>query len=414
KVTPAHDMLDAEIGDRHHLPIYKVIGPLGKMTEDAGKLCAGLKIAECRTKVIEELKKEKLLEKEDPYRHNVAACYRCATVIEPIPSMQWFLKMKELSRLAIEAAESGRVTFHPERWKEIYCEWLRTVRDWNVSRQIWWGHKIPLEGETDVLDTWFSSALWPFAALGWPEKTKDLEEFYPTAMLSTARDIINLWVSRMIFSGKEFMGKEPFRNVLIHPTILTKEGKRMSKSLGTGIDPMTLIEKYGADATRFGLIWQMMGGQDIHWAEEHVIAGKKFCNKIWNAARFVLAQLTNNNLQPTTLPTANTDEDKKILEQLESVKQEVSELIDSYDFGQALHIFYDFFWHEFCDIYLEAAKKQLQDEELQENTKEILSYVLYVSLKLLHPFMPFITEEIWQKLPIAGKKMLMVEEWPTL
>lgn len=496
KVTPAHDFADADMGERHNLPFHKIIDERGKMTGEAGAICGGLKIGECRDRVVAELKKEGLIEKEEPYRHNVAMCYRCNTVIEPMLSMQWFLKMKELARMALDAAESGKIRFHPERWKEVYIAWLKNVRDWNVSRQIWWGHRIPVwyditlldnkhgkikfkmhslrwdtnaapvgsfsdnrwaefseitnrvnAGEwtwakikdaievidvsrcrkpelnknqpapsfvqdPDVLDTWFSSALWPFATLGWPEKTKDLAEFYPTQVLSTARDIINLWVGRMVFSGLEFMGEVPFSDVIIHATILTKEGKRMSKSLGTGIDPMLLVEKYGADAARFGLVWQAMGGQDAHWSEEHIIAGKKFCNKIWNATRFVLAQLITDNLSPITTPVANTDEDKKILEGLENVKKEVSDLIDAYEFGQALHILYDFFWHEFCDVYLEAAKKQLKTDDLQLTTREVLLRVLSESLKLLHPFMPFITEEIWVKLPIKDRKMLIVEEWP--
>ena len=283
KVTPAHDLVDAEIGKRHNLPILKVIGPDGKMTKGAGKVYAGLKISECREKIIEELKKQKLIEKEEPYRHNIAICYRCGMVIEPLPSLQWFLKMNELSKMAIAAVKTGKVRFYPKRWEKIYFDWLKNVKDWTISRQIWWGHKIPLKGETDVLDTWFSSALWPFATLGWPKKTKDMKNFYPTSVLSTARDIINLWVARMIFSAIEFTKKPPFKEVLIHATILTKEGKRMSKSLGTGVDPLELIKKYGADATRFGLIYQNLGSQDIRFNEDAMLTGKKFCNKIWNA-----------------------------------------------------------------------------------------------------------------------------------
>ena len=509
KVTPAHDFTDAEIGERNKLEIHKIIGQNGRMTSEAGAICDGLKISECREKVIEELQKLNLIEKIEPYKHNVAVCYRCDTVIEPLPSLQWFLKMGELAKMAIDEVKSGRVKFHPQKWEGVYLNWLENVKDWCVSRQIWWGHKVPLlkcascdefliepkikshwfiirHGETDwnkeqrwmgheeiplnetgrkqakeaagqlkgknidliissdlarcketaeiiaeelkaelifdtalrerhggiaqgttkderitklgehlvnalgtyegkpeggeswqdlekrvlesfnrhksdhkhknviivshggsirmlkkninnlsfedakqnvpknteitelliseekckkcdsdiltpendVLDTWFSSALWPFATLGWPD-SKDFKDFYPTQVLSTARDIINLWVARMIFSGVEFTGKQPFSDVIIHATILTKDGKRMSKSLGTGIDPMTLIEKYGADATRFGLIWQAMGGQDIHWAEEHVMAGKKFCNKIWNATRFVLQQIKDIKIQNT-------------------------------------------------------------------------------------------------------------------
>lgn len=308
-----------------------------------------------------------------------------------------------------KAVKTGKVKFHPKRWEKIYLEWLKNVRDWTISRQIWWGHKIPLDGVDDVLDTWFSSALWPFAALGYPQKTKDLKEFYPTQVLSTARDIINLWVTRMVFSGMEFMKHEPFRDVIIHATILTKDGKRMSKSLGTGLDPVELIEKYGADATRFGLIWQAMGNQDIHWAEEHVVAGKKFCNKIWNASRFVL-MTTDKFTKTYDQRNKNlTEADKKILQDLLSVTKGVNNSVGDYNFGFALHDLYDFFWYEFCDIYLEEAKKQLQQKELKENTEEILSYVLTSSLKLLHPFMPFITEEIWSSF---SDTLLIIEPYP--
>ncbi|MFA5098623.1 MAG: valine--tRNA ligase [Candidatus Paceibacterota bacterium] len=406
KVTPAHDFVDAEIGERNKLEIHKIIGQNGRMTSEAGAICDGLKIAECREKVVEKLKELGLLEKVEPYKHNVAVCYRCDTVIEPLPSLQWFLKMTELAKMAIEEVKSGRVKFHPQKWEGIYLNWLENVKDWCVSRQIWWGHKVPLEGEEDVLDTWFSSALWPFATLGWPD-SKDFKEFYPTQVLSTARDIINLWVARMIFSGVEFAGKKPFSDVIIHATILTKDGKRMSKSLGTGIDPMTLIEKYGADATRFGLIWQAMGGQDIHWAEEHVMAGKKFANKVWNATRFVLKQTTDNKqltIEPKFDDKDLTAADKEILEKFKNTKESVSKQIDAFEFGQALHDLYDFFWHDFCDVYIEENKKQ-------NSGKEVLFYVLISSIKLLHPFMPFITEEIWQNLPIENKKALIIEQW---
>ncbi|MBU2633061.1 class I tRNA ligase family protein, partial [Patescibacteria group bacterium] len=344
----------------------------------------------------------------EDYTHNVAVCYRCGHIVENLPSLQWFLKMKDLAKTAIDAVKKGKVTFHPKKWEKVYFDWLNNVRDWCISRQIWWGHKIPVEGSDDVLDTWFSSALWPFATM----KEKDQKEFYPTNVLSTARDIINLWVARMVFSGEEFMKEEPFKDVIIHPTILTKAGKRMSKSLGTGIDPMDYIEKYGADATRFGLIWQMMGNQDIHWAEEHVLAGKKFCNKIWNASKFVLMSTDKITEKDAYRPKGITEADKRIIECFSSVKNGVSKYIDQYSFGHALHDFYDFFWHEFCDVYLEASKEQLEDDILRENTQEVLSYVLFNSLKLLHPFMPFVTEEIWSKLPIKDKELLIVENWP--
>lgn len=411
KVTPAHDFNDAQMGEKHNLPVYKIIDEKGKMTELAGSIYKGLKISECRGKVIEKLKEFNLLEKEEDYIHSVAKCYRCGGTVEPLPSLQWFVKMNELAKLAIEAVESGKIKFYPERWKKVYLDWLSKVKDWCISRQIWWGHKIPIEGVDDVMDTWFSSALWPFATLGWPDKnSKDLKEFYPTQVLSTARDIINLWVSRMVFSGLEFTGKIPFSDVIIHATILTKEGKRMSKSLGTGIDPMTLIEKYGADATRFGLIWQAMGGQDIHWAEEHVAAGKKFANKLWNISRFVLSRTGISNFQfiisNEILNLNLSNEDREILEKLEQTKKSVSKDIDEYNFGQALHTLYDFIWHDFADKYIEYSKNSSSTETL--NT---LYFILYTVLKLLHPFMPFITEEIWKNLPNNENKMLIIEKW---
>ncbi len=287
------------------MPVFKIINENGKMQFDvnfkkgvsvealeflraAEEKYAGLSITECRAKVVEDLEKQNLIEKMEDYEHNVAHCYRCNSVVENLPSMQWFLKMDKLAKMAIKAVKSKKVVFHPDRWTKIYLNWLKNVRDWNISRQIWWGHKIPIEGVNDVLDTWFSSALWPFAVLGWPKKTKDLKKFYPTDVIVTDRGIINLWVARMVFSGLEFMKKPPFRDVIIHATILTKEGKRMSKSLGTGLDPLNFIEQYGADATRFALIWQTMGTQDVHWSEEALMAGKKFLNKIWNAARLFL------------------------------------------------------------------------------------------------------------------------------
>ncbi len=391
KVTPAHDIADFEISERHKLPARQVINNFGRMTAEAGKDYEGLKTKEAREKIIEELQKQKLIEKIDDYDLRISKCYRCGAVIEPQMSKQWFLKMADLAKKARESVKKGRVAFHPKKWEKVYFDWLDNIKDWCISRQIWWGHKIPLKGVDDVLDTWFSSALWPFAVFN----EKEREKFYPTQILSTARDIINLWVARMIFSGLEFMKKEPFKDVIIHPTILTKEGKRMSKSLGTGIDPLILIEKYGADATRFGLIFQMMGGQDMHFSEEHCLAGKKFCNKIWNASRFVLAQSGNSK----------QIKNSKILKDFEKVKKSVNKNIEQYKFGQALREIYDFFWHDFCDIYIEESKKN----ESGQN-KETLFFVLEQSLKLLHPFMPFITEEIWGIIN-SDKKLLIIEKW---
>jgi valyl-tRNA synthetase len=420
KVTPAHDLVDAEIGKRHNLPILKVIGPDGKMTKGAGKVYAGLKISECREKIIEELKKQKLIEKEEPYRHNIAVCYRCGMVIEPLPSLQWFLKMNELSKMAIAAVKTGKVRFYPKRWEKIYFDWLKNVKDWTISRQIWWGHKIPLKRETDVLDTWFSSALWPFATLGWPKKTKNMKNFYPTSVLSTARDIINLWVARMIFSAIEFTKKPPFKEVLIHATILTREGKRMSKSLGTGVDPLELIKKYGADATRFGLIYQNLGSQDIRFNEDAMLTGKKFCNKIWNASRFVL--MAQNGISNSKFliskqilnPKSQTEADKKILNGLKKITLEVSSSIEKYEFGKALHKIYDFFWHKYADVYIETVKNQLINKKIKTQTQKVLLKVHSDMLKLLHPFLPFITEEIWQSFNKLNKskKLLLIENWP--
>jgi valyl-tRNA synthetase len=366
------------------------------------------------------LEKQNLIEKVEDYEHNIAHCYRCGNVVENLASIQWFLKMDKLAKMAIKAVELKKVVFHPSRWSKIYLEWLNPptgrVRDWNISRQIWWGHKVPLKGVSDVLDTWFSSALWPFAVF---ENKKDLKTFYPTNTLVTARDIINLWVARMVFSGLEFMKKVPFNDVFIHATILTQGGKRMSKSLGTGLDPMNFIKQYGADATRFALIWQAMGTQDIHWSDEALVAGKKFLNKIWNASRFVLQQTSNSkfktqNSKPQLKSKNLTNTDKEIIKKLKEIIKKTSKDIDNFEFGQALHKLYKFFWHDFCDIYIEASKKQMADESLKENTQKILLYVLANSLKLLHPFISHITEEIWSRMPTKEKSMLIIAKWPTI
>ncbi|MDP3764843.1 MAG: valine--tRNA ligase [bacterium] len=467
KVTPAHDVADFEIHERHNLPIYQVINEKGRMTEEA-KFCVGLKTKECREKVVEELNKLGLIEKREKFIHNIAKCYRCDTVIEPLISKQWFLKMEDLAIKAKTEVENGNIKFHPENFTKTYLDWLSNIRDWSISRQLWWGHRLPVFcckkqagisnfqfliskqncvasatkpekcpicGEcemiqsNDVLDTWFSSALWPFAALGWPSEAlakeahhnSDLETFYPTQVLSTARDIINLWVSRMIFSGLEFTGKKPFSDVIIHATVLNKEGKRMSKSLGTGLDPLKLIEEFGADATRFALIWQAMGGQDIKWQQEAVMAGKKFLNKLWNASRFVMQKIGSTKSEILPLRQGfegqvnpkqilnskiQNKENKNIIEKFEETKKSTEELIKSYEFGPALHLLYEFFWHDFCNKYLEESKKMESSE-----TSETLLYILAGTLKLLHPFTPFITEAIWGKINKENKKHLIVESW---
>ena len=439
KVTPAHDMLDEQIGLDNNLPAIQVIDERGRMTETAGAPFAGMKVLEAREAVVKELEKKGLIKKIEDYTHNVAKCYRCDGTVEPLRSRQWFLKMSEgLADSAIKAVKSGKVKFHPKRWEKIYFDWLKNTKDWTISRQIWWGHQLPvffcekkleelqvtnlkfkvaikkpkkcpfckkceMQQSTDVLDTWFSSALWPFAILGWPKKTKDLREFYPTSANTNDRGIINLWDGRMIFSGLEFMGEAPFKDNIIHATILTKEGKRMSKSLGTGIDPLELIEECGADATRFGVIWQAMGGQDIRWDGAAVIAGRKFANKVWNATRFVLG--TSGVPEDTRCPNLKKLQsyEKKILSQLNKTKKEMEKDIENYQFGQALRKFYDFFWHNFCDKCLEESKKHPDKE-----TDKVLLYVLSESLKILHPFMPFITEEIYGKI---HKKALITEKW---
>src|SRR3989344_1640661 len=425
KVTPAHDIHDFELGEKHGLEKKQVIGPDGHMTKLAGKYI-GLTVIEARKQIVEDMKTIGILKKVEPYKHNVARCYRCNTVLEPILSQQWFLKMKNLAQQAKKPIKEGKITIQPKNFEKGYLRWLENVRDWCISRQLWWGHRIPLEGETDVLDTWFSSALWPFAVFGWPSKTKDLKTFYPTSLLSTDRGIINLWVVRMVFSGIEFLKKIPFSAVYIHPTVLTKEGKRMSKSLGTGIDPLHLIEKYGADATRFGITFQMMGGQDIKFVEDNIVMGKKFCNKIWNAARFALGQiesaavaflsseaLAEEEAKEDKPPRGKTPADKKILRALQETTKSVNKDLEHLRFGQAAHEIYDFFWHDFCDIYIEKSKKQMGKEENKETTKKVLFFVLLNLLKILHPFVPFITEEIYQLLPVKEKKKsLMVEEWP--
>ncbi len=412
KVTPAHDFLDFEIGQRHNLEQIEVINKFGKVT-DAFPDFTGLKVTEAREAVAKKLQELGVIEKMTDYTHNVAYGERCQTIIEPLLSEQWFLKMDELAKKAVQAIESGTVTYHPERWKDVALTWLRNIRDWNISRQIWWGHPIPVAGETDVLDTWFSSALWPLATQGW-QKPGDKVAKYPTQMITSARDILHLWITRMIFSGIEFMGEVPFKDVIIHGTILTKDGKRMSKSLGTGIDPLELIAKYGADATRFGLIYQSVGGQqDIKYGEEFILTGKKFANKLWNIARYILQKTGDNwstHIRDIKKPF-HIDEITGSVSYggpLRTLSEHTTANLGKYQFGEALHEIYDVIWHGFADKYIEESKSKDNSE-----TKSNLAHSLVVILKLLHPFMPFVTEEIWQQLPSwPGKKMLIVEEWP--
>ena len=447
KITPAHDLNDWQIGQKHKLPLISVIDERGKINDNAPEVYRGMKAVEARQKIVDDLEKIGLVAKIEDYEHQVPKCSRCGTAIQLIPSMQWFVKMDELAKKALQAGKAGKVKFHPKRWEQIYYAWLKEPRDWCISRQLWWGQRLPVwfcqndperyfialeepkkceicgkcqpQRSADVFDTWFSSALWPLAVFGWPKITKDLKKFYPTAVLTTGRDIINLWVARMVFSGMEFMGKAPFAQVVINAMVLTKDGKRMSKSLGTGIDPMMLIEKYGTDATRFGLAWQVSESQDLHFNEDNMIAGQKFCNKIWNAARFVLNQSEGekNIYSLVAKPKPITVSDKKILAALAKIAKSTEKNINKYAIGAAIRDLYEFFWHEFCDIYIEAAKNQIRaakNKTQVQNTQKILIYVLANSLKLLHPFMPFITEELWQSMPLKNKKDLIVESWPKL
>ena len=432
KITPAHDLKDYQVSQRHKLKLVQVINENGRLNENTPSGYQGLKTKEAREKIIEDLNKFNLIEKIEDYLHQVPTCYRCKFLLEPLPSKQWFLKMDSLAKIAEKAIKDKKVKFHPERWARVSLDWLKEVNDWCISRQIWWGHRFPLwqcqnkeefflslekpkncsvcreckpEQVEDVFDTWFSSALWPFVAFGWPGKTKDFKDFYPTTTLSTARDIIYLWVVRMIFSGLEFTKKVPFRDVIIHAIVLTKEGKRMSKSLGTGVDPLLLIEEYGADATRFGICWQVSSLQDIKFDGTKVVAGKKFCNKLWNASRFVMSNLEGKF--EIKKPKGRTSADKKILKELEKIVKKTNKNLDKYEFGKALQGMYHFFWSKFCDVYIEKSKGQ-KDKE----TEKVLFYVLATSLKLLHPFLPFITEEIYARLPLKKKKPLIIEKWP--
>jgi len=412
KVTPSHDSVDAEIGERHDLGCKTVIDREGALNENVPEQYQGLKLDEARKKVISDLNDLGLIEKIEDYQHDVPVCERCQTKTEIIPSEQWFLKMDHLAKLAVEAVKSGQIKFYPPRWKKVYLNWLDNIKDWCLSRQIWWGHPIPIENEEGVLDTWFSSALWPFAVLGWPDDSPDLDKFYPTDFLSTATEIMNLWVTRMIFSSQEFTGKIPFSKVYFHPTVLNKEGRRMSKSLGTGIDPLELIENYGADATRFGLLWQTGSNrQDIRFGEEDIIMGQKFVTKIWNASRFILSQSEKHGILSFDL--SQVDQNEFIVKKIKKIIISVNKSIDQYRFDQAVQEIYHFFWHDFCDQYLEEAKNSINNGGENLKTFTSLAYILVTSLKLLHPFIPFVTEEIYQKLPLVDKKeFLIIENWP--
>ncbi len=437
KVTPAHDFADFEMAQRHNLPLVKIMDENGRMTAEAGPY-AGLDRFEARKRVVADLEAQGLLEKVEDYEVMLGHCYRCDCVVEPLLSKQWFIKMKPLAQPAIAAVENGFIRLVPENWNNLYFDWMYKIRDWCISRQIWWGHRIPawtckscgrilvlredpencpecgsseLRQEEDVLDTWFSSALWPFSTLGWPEKTEDLRAFYPTSVLVTSFDILFFWVARMIMMGLHFMGEVPFRTVYIHALVRDEKGQKMSKSRGNVIDPVVMIEKYGADALRFTLAALAAQGRDIKLSESRIEGFKHFVNKIWNATRFVLLNLKDYepvDLSPEALPLPS----RWILSRLQRTIETVRDRLEAYEFDQAALTLYHFFWHEFCDWYVEASKLYLREEDSRrKETQNVLLRVLDASLRLLHPFMPFVTEELWQALPGTGEA-LMVASYP--
>jgi valyl-tRNA synthetase len=414
KITPGHDPNDFEIGRKHGLEEIGVIGPDGRMTEEAGESFAGMTAADAQAAVVEALRGEGLLRAEEPYLHSVPFSHRSGERIEPLISLQWFCRMDELAAPAIEAVENDTVRIAPAQWKRVYLDWMREIRPWCISRQLWWGHRIPvwycdpceetivaeqapercgacggeLRQEEDVLDTWFSSAIWPFATLGWPDETPELRAFYPTSFLTTAREILFLWVARMIMTGLEFAGDVPFRDVYVHSVIQARDGRRMSKSLGTGIDPLQEIDVHGADALRFGLL-AMSSTQDVRYSDVKVEQGRDLANKLWNASRLVLLNAAEVEPAPRPLHV----EDRWILSRLERTVASVTEKLESYDFAHAVHEAYSFFWRDLCDWYLEIVKPRLYDGE--EEVSATLLYALERLLALLHPTMPFVTEEIW-------------------
>lgn len=401
KVTPGHDTLDFEIGQRHHLPIKTVITPEGRLNELAGRF-AGLKIKEAREKIVEAMKEMDLIDHVDEnYVHSVGTCYRCGTTIEPMVSKQWFIKMAPLAKPAIEAVRSGKIKILPQRFEKTYFQWMENIKDWCISRQIWWGYKIPLPGEEDTLDTWFSSGQWPFATL-MANSQEDFEYFYPTSVLETGYEILFFWVARMIMLGLYRTGKVPFETVYLHGLVRDAFGQKMSKSKGNVIDPLDVASKYGADAVRFALVWGTGPGNDLNLAEERIRGMRNFTNKIWNASRFVLSgqPITHNSQLITTHP-----DDKWIMEELDKTIKSVTDSLENFRISQASETIYEFFWHSFCDKYLELSKKR------RDEAQPTLLKVLEVSLQLLHPFMPFITEEIYQKLP-EHEKSIMVSLWP--
>ncbi len=437
KITPAHDPNDYEVGLRHGLDVITVTTEDGHMNDQAGKY-EGLSLAACRKAVVADLEKEGYLVKVEPLKHNVGTCYRCHTAVEPRVSKQWFVKMEPLAKPAIQAVREGEIKFVPERFSKIYFHWMENIKDWCISRQLWWGHQIPawycpdcgevvvdyedptacphcgskkLNRDPDTLDTWFSSALWPFSTMGWPEKTPELEYFFPTDVLVTGYDIIFFWVARMIFSSIAYTGKIPFHTVFIHGIVRDAQGRKMSKSLGNGIDPLKVIEEHGADALRFTLATGNSPGNDMRFSEEKITASSNFANKIWNAARFINMNCEGKPIDHK-IPEELALEDKWILSKFNTLAKEVSENLDKYELGVAVSKLYDFIWDYLCDWYIELAKIRFNaDEKSAKTVREVIIFVMSETMKLLHPFMPFITEEIWQTMSDECES-IMISKWP--
>ena len=439
KITPAHDPNDFEVGLRHNLPVICVMTDDAKIVDDYPKY-AGMDRYEARKAIVADLEAEGALVKVEDYTHNVGTCYRCGTTVEPSVSKQWFVKMKPLATPAIDAVKNGETKFVPQRFEKVYFHWLENIRDWCISRQLWWGHRIPawyceecgeitvsredahkcahcgsekIVQDPDTLDTWFSSALWPFSTLGWPDETEDLKHYYPTNTLVTGYDIIPFWVMRMMFSGIEHTGEVPFNTVLIHGLVRDSQGRKMSKSLGNGVDPLEVIDNYGADALRFSLATGNSPGNDMRYIPERVEASRNFANKIWNAARFILMNLDSDKVLPVNVNDFAL-EDKWIVSKYNTLVRDVTENLDRFELGMAVQKLYDFIWDVFCDWYIEICKSRLngEDEKAKNTARSVLVYVFTNTLALLHPFMPFITEEIWQTMPHGDEEALMVTEWP--